>query len=295
MPYHVRITTKSNPSDDEVALDLSKAKLEQRFVQPYNQGRPIVTGGKTISPDDIERMRINATREASKVLLPRIRAARRASNLVVFGIPDEWYVTEEGENVTDDFITGAPGALASSGHHPASSNAVNPRTVFVIHGRDLEARDSLFAFLRSLDLHPLEWSEALNATAKPTPYIGEILDEAFSIAQAVIVLMTPDDEARLREPFRQDADPEHEINLTPQARPNVLFEAGMAMGRSPDRTVLVELGALRPFSDIAGRHVVRLDDSPEKRQQLVSRLQTCGCKLNLAATSWLTAGTFTHQ
>jgi predicted nucleotide-binding protein len=119
----------------------------------------------------------------------------------------------------------------------------------------------MFDFLRSIGVHPLEWTEAIAATGKATPYIGEILDTAFEIAQAVVVLMTPDNMAFLREEFRQKGDPQHEIRPTGQARPNVIFEAGMALARSPERTIIVEVGELRPFSDSAGRHVVRLDNS----------------------------------
>ena len=113
--------------------------------------------------------------------------------------------------------------------------------------------------MRSIGLKPLEWSQIIASMNTGSPYIGNILDQAFDQAQAVVVLMTPDDEARLRESFRKPDEQEHEINLTPQARPNVLFEAGMAFGRFPERTVLVELGKLRPFSDIAGRHTVKPD------------------------------------
>jgi predicted nucleotide-binding protein len=105
-------------------------------------------------------------------------------------------------------------------------------------GANLKARDALFHFLRSIGLKPLEWSQAVRGKGKGSPSIGEILDVAFSMAQAVVVLMTPDDIACLREPLRGDKEPSHETQPTPQARANVLFEAGMAMGRHPDRTII---------------------------------------------------------
>jgi predicted nucleotide-binding protein len=168
----------------------------------------------------------------------------------------------------------------------------NKRSVFVIHGRDLDIRNSIFEFLRSLDLHPLEWSELIKSTGSGAPYVGEVLDKAFSEAQAIVVLMTPDDEGCLREHLRGTNEPSHEKELTPQPRLNVIFEAGIAMGRRPDRTIIVEVGSVRPFSDIAGRHSVRLDDSAEKRLELAQRLETAGCLVNMKGTSWLKAGKF---
>ena len=64
------------------------------------------------------------------------------------------------------------------------------------------------------------------------------------------------------------------------------------MERDQDRTLLVELGSLRPFSDIAGRHTIRLDNSGQQRQQLAKRLQSAGCPVNLEGTDWHTAGDF---
>src|SRR5438477_8876824 len=147
-----------------------------------------------------------------------------------------------------------------------------PRTVFVVHGRDLKLRDSVYAFLRSIGLEPLPFSVATQLTRNSAPYIGEVLDSAFETAQAIIVLFTPEDEARLRPAYVDPEDPPHETSLTPQSRPNVIFEAGMAMGRCADRTVLVEIGTLRPFSDLSGRHSIRLTNSTERRQELALRL-----------------------
>lgn len=164
--------------------------------------------------------------------------------------------------------------------------------VFVVHGRNLPARDSMFQFLRSVGLKPIEWSQATIMAKKGAPFVGEILDAAYSNAQAVVVLLTGDDEAKLKKEFLTNDDPMHEKELSPQARPNVLFEAGMAFGVHPDRTVLVELGQIRPFSDIAGRHVIKMNNSTEMRQELAKRLQTAGCAVDLSGTDWHKAGDF---
>lgn len=181
---------------------------------------------------------------------------------------------------------------SESARETRPTGAPNPKKVFVVHGRNETARRSLFDFLRAIGLQPIEWSQALQLTGKASPYIGEVLDSAFSIAQAVLVLLTGDDEAKLRYPYLKDDDPDFEKNLTPQARPNVLFEAGMAFGRCSERTILISLGSLRPFSDIAGRHMIRLNNSAQKRHELALRLQTAGCEVDLTGTDWHSAGNF---
>jgi len=241
-------------------------------------------------------VRINFTDESAAELAPIVKAERLRSRTVT-PISDEWYIAAKGRDVTDDLITGPPGsglatAPVASGADPIP-NSPDPRSVFVVHGRNQEARNAVFSFLRALGLQPIEWNEAVLATGRPTPYVGEVLDAAFARAQTVLVLMTPDDEARLRDPFHEPGDPPHEINTTSQARPNVLFEAGMAMGRDENRTLLVEFGACRPFSDIGGRHVLRLNGSTERRQELAQRLEAAGAAVNMTGTDWHSAGVLT--
>jgi hypothetical protein len=142
-------------------------------------------------------------------------------------------------------------------------------------------------------LEPLEWIKATHLTGKASPYIGEILDAAFKHAQAAVVLLTPDDEARLREDLIQPDDPPHEKILTGQARPNVLFEAGMAFSSHPGQTVLVQFGHVRPFSDVAGRHVVKMNNSVQKRHELASKLKTAGCSVDTDGSDWQSEGDLT--
>jgi predicted nucleotide-binding protein len=166
----------------------------------------------------------------------------------------------------------------------------DPRCVFVIHGRNERARKAVFEFLQAVGLSPIEWSQARALTGKPSPYNGEILEAGLERSRGILVLLTGDEEVRLRESFRR----EHERAETAgwQPRPNVLFEAGYAMARAPERTVLVELGALRPFSDIDGRHTVELTNSMKSRHELAARLRDAGCAVNTSGTGWHAAGDF---
>jgi hypothetical protein len=170
--------------------------------------------------------------------------------------------------------------------------APDPRKVFVVHGRNAVARDGMFDFLRAIGLDPIDWSSAVRLTEKGSPYIGEILDAAFTAARAIVVLMTPDEIAYLRPEYAAPDDP---ADLEPgaQPRPNVLFEAGMALGHDADRTILVEVGKVRPFSDVAGRHVIRMDGGAARRKDLANRLETAGCAVDLSHDDWTVKGDLT--
>jgi len=166
------------------------------------------------------------------------------------------------------------------------------RKVFVIHGRDKRARRELFTFLRAIGLAPIEWTEALAEAGGGAPLISDILDTVITADRAFIVLLTPDDLAQLK-PEHADDEDDPEVRPSGQARPNVLFEAGMAFGRNPENTVLVEFGKVRRFTDVSGRFVVKLDNSSQSRTKLALRLKAIGCEVDLGGTDWLSAGDLT--
>ena len=166
--------------------------------------------------------------------------------------------------------------------------------VFIVHGRDQEAKESLWEFLEGLGLHPLDWEEDLvAATGQGSPFIGQILEAAFARAQAVVVLMTPDDSVRLHPDLVLPGERAFEEEVHCQPRPNVLFEAGMAFGYNPTRTILVEVGTLRPVSDLGGRHTVRLG-TEETLKALARRLESAGCQVDRSGGDWLNVERFTR-
>lgn len=195
----------------------------------------------------------------------------------------------------------APAASNSPPAHALKKTAVKKLknksrdTVFVVHGRDEKVRNAMFTLLRALGLKPLEWSQAIRLTKQGSPYVGTILEKAFQHAAAIVVLLTPDDEARLKRKFQKPHDPTHEKNLTGQARPNVLFEAGMAFERNSNATVLVRVGEIRPFSDIGGRHVVHLTNSYESRLELATKLENASCLVDTTGADWTKAGDFSES
>ena len=165
-------------------------------------------------------------------------------------------------------------------------------SVFVVHGRDTKARKELSAFLRSLHVDVLEWNKAMALTKKASPYIGEVIDAAFDRVQAIVVMLTPDDEAKLKDAFIGKHEEPFEKKLTGQPRQNVLLEAGMALAKYKPTTILVQIGKIRPMSDISGVHITHLTGTASSRQQLIEKLRTAGVKLDNTGDDWLTAGEF---
>jgi predicted nucleotide-binding protein len=269
-----------------------------------------------INADLLERLKAKSGLGQSRVYAlidKKVRTAHLPRNLAAIAVAAEYGVniskfastedlaalrgagrgTAEAAPLPTPTIESRPSAKKRNSRGKSGANAARRgTTVFVVHGRDSSARDSVFAFLRSLGLRPLEWTQALRLTKKGTPYVGEVLDAAFREAAAIVVLLTPDDEARLKPTFLISSDPVYERNLTGQARPNVLFEAGMAFGKDPNSTVLVQIGSVRPFSDVGGRHVLQLNDSSGSRIEFVTKLSNAGCTVDNSGVDWLTAGSF---
>ena len=180
--------------------------------------------------------------------------------------------------------TESPAAAALDGvaHDPDRA-----RKVMVVYGRDETNTRALFDLLRALSLEPQEWTQLIRATGSGTPYTGQVLDRALEIVQAVVVLFTPDDEARLHRTLMASDEREAESELRGQPRPNVLYEAGLAFGRHPEQTILVELGDLRGLSDLHGRHTVRLEQGAAALHDLAQRLHTAGCAVDTSGSQWL--------
>lgn len=153
------------------------------------------------------------------------------------------------------------------------------RNVFVVHGRDEQARVALFGFLKAIGLHPLGWETLVAATGSSSPYLRDVIMQGIAMAQAAVVLMTPDDVVRLHPELHQADEDRQETVEGMQARPNVILELGMALATYADRTIVLSAGKHRPMADLNGLNYVTLNGSGECLDKVTSRLKTAGCQL----------------
>jgi predicted nucleotide-binding protein len=172
----------------------------------------------------------------------------------------------------------------------AVSESIQPniaKRVFVVCGRDGALAESFFDLLYAIGLEPLEWERLVGPTGTTAPSLGEVVRKAPHLAQATLVLLSPDDIVELHPDLRQDNDHPYERALAGQARPNVLFEFGLAFMAYPERTIIVEAGLMRPIADIAGLNVIRFDGSAIAVKKVVDRLKQAGCPADTSGTNWL--------
>jgi predicted nucleotide-binding protein len=172
---------------------------------------------------------------------------------------------------------------------PRTIRTTKDNSIFVVHGRDAKLNEDMFGFLRAIGLNPKEWSQAINEAKGANPNIGKVINNAMRQAQGVLVMFSPDEDAKLKSKFCGTKDRKKGLDkLDGQARPNVLFEAGLALGAHPDKTLLVQVGDTRDISDIAGMHLLNLSDDPNSRKELAQRLATkLKFKVDMTGTSWL--------
>jgi len=137
------------------------------------------------------------------------------------------------------------------------------RQVFVVHGHDEGARESVARFLEKIDLKPVILHERAN---KGRTLITKFREESADIGFAV-VLMTPDDQGGKA----------GKANTQPRARQNVVFELGFFIGAlGPERVAALVKGDIERPSDFDGVVYIDLDAAGGWKQQLGRELQAAG-------------------
>ena len=258
----------------EKKLGLSRSQVNRRIADESNDKHlPRHLAAISLAA----RNRLPAHRFASDEELAQLRGLPApVRNVVVTAVPAK--------------IDTMPVRPSSGRNNARPIKTTKNNTIFVVHGRDHKLNQDMFMFLRALGLNAVEFSQAVAQTAGANPNITKVVKGALRRAQGVLVMFSPDEEARLKAKHRGSSD---STLLQGQSRLNVIFEAGIALGAHPEKTLLIEVGQVRNISDIAGMHIPRLTNDATSRKELAERLRRkLKLKVDTTGDYWLKVGNF---
>ena len=162
-------------------------------------------------------------------------------------IEEYWEEDEQSPRVSDSGV--GP---------PKSTNKI-----FVIHGHDESARETVARFLEKLELEPVILHEQPNKGRTIIEKFEEHADVRFAV-----VLLTPDDVGAVKD---------RKSDLRPRARQNVVFEFGYFIGRlGRERVCALAKGDIERPSDSDGILYVPLDDNDGWKMRLLRELNAAG-------------------
>lgn len=166
---------------------------------------------------------------------------------------------------------------ASDSSRPSQSNATtepraavarNKRKVFIVHGRDNEAKQEVARFIEVLGLQSI----ILHEQASSGMTIIEKIERYSNDADFALVLYTPCDLGRGA----------HETKIHPKkrARQNVVFEHGYLMAKLGRENVCALVkGEIETPNDISGVVYVSFDVQGAWKSEVAKELTACGYEL----------------
>ena len=167
---------------------------------------------------------------------------------------------EEVQEYWPDTSTGIDSSVAAQHNQGTVTNKI-----FLIHGRDIGARETVARFLDTLGIEAIILQEQ--------PDEGQTIIEKFERYAEVnfaLALFTPDDVGGLED----DA-------LKPRSRQNVIFEFGYFIGKyERNRVRALVKGNIEIPSDYSGVLYIQLDESERWKMDLIRELKSAGFEID---------------
>ncbi len=149
------------------------------------------------------------------------------------------------------------------------TDRIDSRNVFVVHGQDNEAKESVARFLHNLDLVPIILHEQPNSGRT----IIEKFEHHSNKVGFAVVLLTPDD---------LGSNKNNKSDLQPRARQNVIFELGYFFAKLKRENVCaLHKQEVETPSDIHGVVYVPMDESGAWKYKLAKEMKQAGLNVDM--------------
>jgi predicted nucleotide-binding protein len=220
--------------------------------------------------NDIEQIKIRETlyNSSERTSLYRTSMPKKTN----FQILNETYIINEGKDVTDDFIKGAPGYKKNKLSENIEEIKSKSNQVFVVHGHDNGMKEAVARTLEKLDLKPIILHEKPNQNRT---IIEKFTEYADSVSFA-IVLLSPDDVG-----YEKDRGSE---TAKSRARQNVILELGFfigKLGKSKVTTLFKNNPDFELPSDYIGVLYTTFDEAGRWQFDLAKELKSAGYNIDV--------------
>lgn len=237
----------------QLAEQLSQVLVQQANLSVYQETDPRQRKLFNDSLIEMEDLRDVIRREASDYKHQQNETYKRGLDVATLVL--RAMIEEIKEYWEDEYQPSPPPAAQEN-------KRTNTKEVFVVHGRDNEAKETVARFLTRLALTPVILHEQPNQ--------GQTIIEKFEQHAQVgfaVALLTPDDVGALRD---------NSNDLKPRARQNVVFELGYFLGRlGRERVCALTKGNVEIPSDYGGVVYISLDDGGWK-MNLIREFKNAG-------------------
>lgn len=247
MYFHIKLL--KSEEDGEIKVNITEEELIERYVEPYLTGDTIVINGTTIDPKNIYRVKITESKDSLDTIIQQIRNEDRLdrSPYVFFRGSAQWRAMDKFADVTENYINKPPGSNKKKKIIIKKSidKQQDNKKVFVVHGHDIELKNDVELFLKSINIEPIvlhrQLDEGLTVIEK---------FEKHSNVSFALILLTPDD---IGYPESESEKKENERKIEFRARQNVIFEFGFFVGKLSRKNVccIYKSGVTLP-SDLNG-------------------------------------------
>ncbi|MDB2092528.1 TIR domain-containing protein [Clostridium paraputrificum] len=245
-----------------------KRDIINEIIIPYLKNQEFQFNGYFLKKESINRILIKTTEKSVKVL-SKYENDNMPTGLIMYVSPESILEYDEyTKDVTKEIFREANEMIDNSKKEESYENGTNKKDIFIVHGRDNEAKIEVARFVEKIGYNPIILHE--KATLGKT--IIEKIEEYSKVGFA-IVLYTPCDEGGL---VGEDL-------LKPRARQNVVFEHGYLIGRIGRKNVCALVkGEVEKPNDISGVVYIDMDGNGGWKLSIVKEMVAAGYEVDLS-------------
>lgn len=271
MFYHVLVEIDDSSKKNKVSYlyeadNQSLDDLKEDILLPYSNEERIYIDGGYIEYNKIRKLKVFTSKDPVDEILRKAQSSLPSNVLVFYGRTDMMNDRRMTDITKEILKTLRPNSSNVTNNVLKENNMIDNKKVFLVHGRDGEAKSEVARFIQMIGLEPIILHEQANNGSTLIEKIERNTDVGYGI-----ILYTPCDVGGLSED-----------KLSPRARQNVIFEHGYLIGKLGRKKVvaLVKPNVEHP-SDISGIVYIPHDNHDGWKVALARELKSAGYNIDM--------------